>query len=67
MTLLHNKMVLAKSIISLLAAVASVTAVNVNSISQCPALAPRASPAKDVTDLRIDDIKIVAGLGDRYI
>lgn len=67
MATLHNKMVLAKSIIALFTAVASATAINVTSISQCPALTPRASPAKDVTDLRIDDIKIVAGLGDRYI
>lgn len=59
-------MVSAGSIIALFVAIASATAINVNSISQCPPLTARASPAKDVTDLRIDDIKIVAGLGDRY-
>ncbi|KAI9252091.1 hypothetical protein BY458DRAFT_463231 [Sporodiniella umbellata] len=34
------------------------------SISECPSLAPRTSPPKDVTDVRVDDIKIVASLGD---
>lgn len=58
-------MVSARSIIALSFTIASAIAVNVASISQCPALTARATPAKDVTDLRIDDIKIVAALGDR--
>lgn len=33
-------------------------------IQECPALGPRRSPAKDVTDLRPDDIKVVMALGD---
>ncbi|KAG1047236.1 hypothetical protein G6F43_010304 [Rhizopus delemar] len=37
---------------------------DVTSISECPKLAARTSAAKDVTDLRIDDIQIIAGLGD---
>jgi phospholipase B1 len=45
--------------------VASAIAVNVASISQCPSLPARATPAKDVTDLRIDDIKVIGALGDR--
>jgi phospholipase B1 len=45
--------------------ISNAIAASVGSISDCPALAPRASPAKDITDLRIDDINIVAGLGDR--
>ena len=49
----------------LLVAVGTVFA-NVQSISDCPALPPRKSPPKDVTDLRPDDIKVVAALGDRY-
>lgn len=32
----------------------------------CPQLAPRTTPATSVHDLRPDDIKVVAGLGDRY-
>jgi hypothetical protein len=35
-------------------------------IEGCPALYPRATPATKVTDLRPDDIKVVAALGDRY-
>lgn len=31
----------------------------------CPLLKPRSTPAQSVHDLRPDDIKIVAGLGDR--
>lgn len=59
-------MVFARSIIAIsLSAAATVLAANVASISQCPALPPRTAPAKDVTDLRIDDIKIVGALGDR--
>lgn len=45
--------------------VASVMAVNVATIAKCPALPAHKTPAKDVTDLRIDDINIIAGLGDR--
>ncbi|KAL0083939.1 hypothetical protein F4703DRAFT_1605132 [Phycomyces blakesleeanus] len=37
---------------------------NVHDISECPPLKPRRSPPKDVTDLRIDDIKVIASLGD---
>lgn len=59
-------MVSSKSIFALsVALINNVIAASVGSISDCPALAPRASPAKDITDLRIDDINIVAGLGDR--
>ncbi|CAO3689679.1 unnamed protein product [Umbelopsis ramanniana] len=35
-----------------------------SSISSCPALTPRTSKATSVHDLRIDDIKMVAALGD---
>ncbi|KAI9302921.1 GDSL-like Lipase/Acylhydrolase-domain-containing protein [Cunninghamella echinulata] len=38
--------------------------VSVSSITQCPSLTPRATPAKDITDLRPDDIKVMGGLGD---
>jgi hypothetical protein len=37
----------------------------VSSLSSCPALTPRDSKATTVHDLRIDDIKMVAALGDR--
>lgn len=37
------------------------------SIEECPALGPRATPATSVSDLRPDDIKVVAALGDRYV
>lgn len=59
-------MVFVRLLISIsLSATASVMAASVASISQCPALPPRTAPAKDVTDLRIDDIKIIGALGDR--
>lgn len=58
-------MVSARSLITFSLTVASVIAANVASISECPSLPARAAPAKDVTDLRIDDIKVVAALGDR--
>ncbi|CAO3607775.1 unnamed protein product [Cunninghamella echinulata] len=41
-----------------------VAGLSVSSISQCPSLTPRATPAKDITDLRPDDIKVMGGLGD---
>jgi phospholipase B1 len=34
--------------------------------TKCPFLTPRDGPAQSVQDLRPDDIRIVAGLGDRY-
>ncbi|KAG2172290.1 hypothetical protein INT43_004832, partial [Umbelopsis isabellina] len=43
---------------------ASATALTASTISGCPALTPRSSPATTVHDLRIDDIKMVAALGD---
>ncbi|CAO0790875.1 unnamed protein product [Mucor circinelloides] len=57
-------MVSLKSIVALSVSVASVLAANVANIASCPALTPRTTPAKDVTDLRIDDFKIVGALGD---
>ncbi|KAG0180675.1 hypothetical protein DFQ29_000187 [Apophysomyces sp. BC1021] len=39
-------------------------AVNVTSIGSCPKLSPRTKAAADVTDLRIDDIKVVSAMGD---
>ncbi|KAG0186270.1 hypothetical protein DFQ28_008082 [Apophysomyces sp. BC1034] len=48
-----------KGILSLTA-----TAVNVTSIGSCPKLSPRTKAAADVTDLRIDDIKVVSAMGD---
>ncbi|KAG2222312.1 hypothetical protein INT45_001575 [Circinella minor] len=42
----------------------SVTAVNVTSINDCPALPARESRPVDATDVRIDDIKVIAALGD---
>lgn len=45
--------------------ISNVIALNVTTISECPVLNPRTSPAKDVTDLRVDDIKIFGALGDR--
>lgn len=44
----------------------SVNAIDVASISECPKLGPRNGTAKDVTDLRVDDIQVIAALGDRY-
>lgn len=35
-------------------------------IAECPALKPRSAAATNVADLRPDDIKVVAALGDRY-
>lgn len=52
-------------LIALAASVVSVVALNVTSISECPALTTRTSPPEDVTDLRADDIKILGALGDR--
>lgn len=49
----------------ILLSIATCMAVHVASIADCPALPTRQNPAKDVTDLRIDDIKIIGGLGDR--
>ncbi|CAM0140496.1 unnamed protein product [Umbelopsis sp. WA50703] len=50
--------------LTVLALAATVAALTVSSISDCPALTPRSSPATTVHDLRIDDIKMVAALGD---
>lgn len=63
---LYN-MVFCKTIFVLfVTAAASTMALNVASIDDCPALPDRDATAKDVTDLRIDDIKVIGGLGDRY-
>lgn len=51
-------------IVSLSFGVASVLAATASSISNCPALPARTSAAKDVTDLRIDDISMIGALGD---
>lgn len=59
-------MVFIRSIIIISLSVAGVMSINVASIVNCPALPARKTPAKDVTDLRIDDINIIGGLGDRY-
>lgn len=59
-------MVLFKLISLISIAALSVNAIDVASISECPKLAPRNVTAKDITDLRVDDIQIVAALGDRY-
>lgn len=40
-------------------------AATASSIGACPALKPRATAATSVADLRPDDIKVVAALGDR--
>ncbi|GAB5585328.1 hypothetical protein Unana1_00228 [Umbelopsis nana] len=48
----------------LLGYAAIISATTVSSITSCPALPPRATPATSVHDLRIDDIKMVAALGD---
>lgn len=45
--------------------ISSTQAETASSIESCPALKPRASPATKVGDLRPDDIKVVAALGDR--
>ncbi|CAO3625929.1 unnamed protein product [Mucor hiemalis] len=51
-------------IVIVLSIAAIIHAQTVSTISECPALSPRSSPAADVTDLRIDDFSIVAALGD---
>lgn len=58
-------MLSAQFIIFIVLSVGYAMAVNVADIAECPALPARQTPARDVTDLRIDDIKIIAGLGDR--
>lgn len=58
-------MVSVKSIIAFSISIAGVFAANVATIENCPALPDRTAPAKDVTDLRIDDINIIGALGDR--
>ncbi|KAG0929766.1 hypothetical protein G6F57_012005 [Rhizopus arrhizus] len=45
-------------------AILELVSADVTSISECPKLAARTSAAKDVTDLRIDDIEVIAALGD---
>ncbi|KAI9259803.1 SGNH hydrolase-type esterase domain-containing protein [Helicostylum pulchrum] len=57
-------MVFLKTIITLSFSISAILAATVTSISECPSLPSRASPAKDITDLRIDDIKIIGALGD---
>ncbi|KAF7726751.1 hypothetical protein EC973_008439 [Apophysomyces ossiformis] len=57
-----NPLVLLGFMSTVLAGLASAS--SASSISECPSLSPRASPATDARDLRPDDIKIVAGLGD---
>ena len=37
-----------------------------SSISECPKLPGRTSPPTNPRDLRPDDIKVIAAMGDRY-
>ncbi|KAI9280017.1 hypothetical protein BY458DRAFT_430914 [Sporodiniella umbellata] len=53
-------------IVFLIAHIICVSA-QVNSISKCKTFRPRGKPPKDVTDLRIDDIKVVGAIGDSII
>ncbi|EPB86320.1 hypothetical protein HMPREF1544_06859 [Mucor circinelloides 1006PhL] len=48
----------------LLSFIPLVALVNVTTIQNCPVLSPRSTPPNDVRDLRIDDIKLIAALGD---
>ena len=50
----------------LLSFIPLVALVNVTTIQNCPVLSPRSTPPNDVRDLRIDDIKLIAALGDRF-
>lgn len=59
-------MVYTKLVYFLFIASLGLVSADVTSISECPKLAARTSAAKDVTDIRMDDIKVVAALGDRY-
>lgn len=57
-------MVFLKAIVSLSFTISTVLAATASTIAGCPALPARTSAAKDVTDLRIDDISMMAALGD---
>ncbi|KAG1447421.1 hypothetical protein G6F56_009267 [Rhizopus delemar] len=57
-------MVYTKLVYFLFIASLGLVSADVTSISECPKLAARTSAAKDVTDIRMDDIKVVAALGD---
>ncbi|KAG1546813.1 hypothetical protein G6F49_010388 [Rhizopus delemar] len=58
------KMLYLKFITLIFVVILELVSADVTSISECPKLAARTSTAKDVTDLRIDDIQIIAALGD---
>lgn len=45
---------------------ATAWALEVVDINDCPPLPPRERPTS-VHDLRIDDIKVIAAMGDRYL
>lgn len=47
--------------------IASVSALSVSSIDSCPTLEPRSQAPTNVSDLRPDDIKVIAAMGDRYV
>lgn len=47
--------------------VASVSALSASSIDSCPTLEPRSQAPTNVSDLRPDDIKVIAAMGDRYV
>lgn len=47
--------------------VASVSALSASSIDSCPTLEPRSQAPTNISDLRPDDIKVVAAMGDRYV
>ncbi|KAG0743573.1 hypothetical protein G6F62_004488 [Rhizopus arrhizus] len=59
-----SNMVYLKSVTILFTAILGLVSADVASISECPKLSARTNAAKDVTDLRIDDIQIIAALGD---
>lgn len=47
--------------------IASVSALSASSIDSCPTLEPRSQAPTNVSDLRPDDIKVIAAMGDRYV
>lgn len=53
------------NLVILLCLLAVANALNVTNIQDCPALTPRSGPV-NAQDLRIDDIKAIGALGDRY-
>lgn len=66
MMMMKRAFVFTSLVVALLAKTVVVLALSASDVALCPPIAPHAPPTS-VHNLRADDIKVIAALGDRYV